>query len=92
MATKPRLLRSWKVSMDGHVLFRVNVLDTFDLAATLHRKIGLSGNHQVRLAVNQETLEPSGNGWVCRPDGTVVKPFRVVPAAHVRDCQPRAAA
>jgi hypothetical protein len=83
----PALLHGWQVRVAGHVMCNVYVLDDLHLASEIHRALGLNSGTQVRLSLDQETLEPT-SGATCHPDGITHRRFALRRLAPKMDCQP----
>lgn len=83
------ILQRWQVRVDGHVVCSVTGLNLLDAAAAIHRSLELADGVQVRLHLNQHDLSPTGRGEVCRPDGSLYRPFQLI---RLGDTADRAAA
>ena len=77
---RPHTHNAWYIHMNGRVMTRVLADDVLHLAAAIHEAFELDDGEQVRLLLNPDTLQPTGRGAICWPDGSTHKVFTVAQA------------
>ena len=76
----PHAHQVWYIRLDGQRSMRVLADDTLHLAAEIHHAFALTPGKQVRLLVHPDTLQPTGRGAICWPDGSTYKVFTLAQA------------